>query len=205
MEIEIFGAGGVSVSRCSVSERVFSGDFNEPLVHQVVTAYLASARSGTKAQKTRSEVRGGGAKPWRQKGTGRARAGSIRSPLWRKGGRTFAASPRSYHQKVNKKMYDGALRCVLSELLRQKRLRIVDQIFLPDHKTKSFLEFIRSFSLSNILVVDLELSDNLCLASRNLPGVSICSVRELNPALLIAFENVLMTERALKQLEGGLQ
>ena len=188
----------------SVSDAVFAADYNEALIHQVVTAYLAAARSGTKAQKTRSQVSGGGAKPFRQKGTGNARAGTIRSPLWRSGGVTFAASPRNHAQKVNRKMYRGALRSILSELVRQERLIPVTKFEVEAPKTKELLKLLEKLEMKGGLIVSENPDENLYLAARNLHQVGVCSVDELDPVSLVGFEQVLMTEEALKRLEERL-
>ena len=188
----------------TVSEVAFGKDFNEPLVHQVVTAYLAGARQGSKAQKTRSDVRGGGKKPWKQKGSGRARAGTIRSPLWRGGGVTFAAVPRDHSQKVNKKMYRGALQCIMAELIRQERLIVVDEIAIAEPKTRVLLDRLKSLGLSNTLIVTGEVDENLFLSARNLPRVDVRDVNGVDPVSLIAFEKVLITVPALKKLEEAL-
>ena len=188
----------------SVSDAVFAADYNEALIHQVVTAYLAAARSGTKAQKTRSQVSGGGSKPFRQKGTGRARAGTIRSPLWRSGGVTFAASPRNYTQKVNRKMYRGALRSILSELVRQERLIPVTKFEVEAPKTKELLKLLEKLEVKGGLIVSENPDENLYLAARNLYQVDVRSVDELDPVSLVGFEQVLMTEEALKRLEERL-
>jgi large subunit ribosomal protein L4 len=202
MEIKVEGAS----KKLKISESVFGCDFNEPLIHQVVTAYLAGARAGTHAQKSRSEVRGGGIKPWRQKGTGRARAGTIRSPIWRKGGVTFAAKPSSYDQKINKKMYRGAIRSILSELLRAERLTIVDSFTCESHKTKDFLKKLDALKIQeNVLIVTDSVEKNLYLASRNLSYVEVRDVAAINPASLVKFENVLMTVAAIKQVEELLK
>ena len=157
----------------TVSEVAFGKDFNEPLVHQVVTAFLAGARQGSKAQKNRSDVSGGGRKPWRQKGTGRARAGTIRSPIWRGGGKTFAAVPRDHSQKVNRKMYRGALQCIMSELVRQERLVVVDEFTVDSPKTKTVAAKLKDMELSSVLIVTDDVDENLFLASRNLPKVDV--------------------------------
>jgi len=188
----------------SVADSAFAAELNEPLIHQVVTAYLAGGRSGTKAQKTRSEVAGGGSKPWRQKGTGRARAGSIRSPLWRGGGRTFAAKLRSHAQKVNRKMYRGALRSILSELVRQGRLVLVDELKLEAPKTRQLLSRLGELGVTRGLVVVDRLDDNLFLASRNLAEVHSCDVATLNPVALVGAEKVVMSVAALRRIEGWL-
>lgn len=188
----------------TVSEVAFGKDFNEPLVHQVVTAYLAGARQGSKAQKTRSDVSGGGKKPWKQKGSGRARAGTIRSPLWRGGGVTFAAVPRDHSQKVNRKMYRGALQCIMAELIRQERLVVVDDFAIAEPKTRVLLDKLKSLGLSNTLIVTGEVDENLFLSARNLPRVDVRDVNGVDPVSLIAFEKVLITVPALKKLEEAL-
>lgn len=203
MELQI---ADVQDKTLKVSKKIFSSEFNEPLIHQVVTAYMAGGRAGTQAQKTRAEVRGGGIKPWRQKGTGRARAGTIRSPIWRKGGVVFAAKPRSYQQKVNKKMYRGALRSILAELVRTDRLLIVESLVLESHKTKDFLNKLKTYHLAEkVLVVSDAVEENLYLATRNLKDVEVCDAAALNPVSLIGSEKVLMTVAALKQIEELLK
>lgn len=197
MDLNIQG----SASTVSVSDDTFARAFNEALVHQVVTAYLAGGRQGSKAQKSRSDVRGGGAKPWRQKGTGRARAGTTRSPIWRTGGVTFAASPRNFEQKVNKKMYRAAMRSIFSELVRQERLMVVDQLQLDSHKTKAFTEKLAELQLSRVLIVSDDVSENLYLAARNVPHVSVLEAAAIDPVSLISSEKVLMTVPALKKVE----
>ena len=198
-------AGGESSAEVlQVSDAVFAADYNEALIHQVVTAFLAGARSGTKAQKNRSAVSGGGSKPFRQKGMGRARAGTIRSPIWRSGGVTFAASPRDFGQKVNRKMYRGALRSILSELLRQERLVVVADIAVDAPKTKQLLAKLNELGLQQVLIVDQEPDENIYLAARNLHEVDVCDVREVDPVSLIGFDKVLITTPAIKQLEGRL-
>lgn len=187
-----------------VSEAVFGRDYNESLVHQLIVAYFAGARSGTKAQKTRSEVSGGGAKPWRQKGSGRARAGTTRSPLWRTGGVTFAARPRSYAQKLNKKMYRAAMRSILSELLRQGRLVVSDDIYPSAPKTKEFLKKLESIGVSRGLVITEAIDENLFLAARNLRDILVCTATSVNPVALVHSERVVLTSQAAKQLEVGL-
>ncbi|HAB78701.1 MAG TPA: 50S ribosomal protein L4 [Glaciecola sp.] len=187
-----------------VSDATFGLEFNEALVHQVVVAFGAGARQGTKAQKTRAEVRGGGKKPWNQKGTGRARAGTIRSPIWVGGGRAFAAKPRSFEQKVNKKMYRGAIRSILSELIRQDRLIVVEKFGVDAPKTKALLTQLSTYDLTDVLIVTPEVDENLFLASRNLYKVDVRDVQGIDPVSLIAFEKVLITADALKQLEEAL-
>jgi len=188
----------------TVSEVAFGKDFNEPLVHQVVTAFLAGARQGTKAQKNRSDVSGGGRKPWRQKGTGRARAGTIRSPIWRGGGKTFAAVNRDHSQKVNRKMYRGALQCIMSELVRQERLIVVDEFTVDEPKTKAVAAKLKELDLTNVLIVTDSVDENLYLGSRNLPKVDVRDADGVDPVSLIAFEKVLVTVPALKKLEEAL-
>jgi len=185
-------------------DEAFGVAFNEPLVHQVVTAYLAGSRAGTKAQKNRAAVRGGGAKPWAQKGTGRARAGTSRSPIWVGGGRTFAAQPRSHDQKVNKKMYRAALRSVMSELIRQDRLVVVNELVLEAPKTKLLATKLKEYDLDNVLILNEAFDEKLFLAARNLPNVGICDVASMDPVVLIRFEKVLVTVPALKLIEGRL-
>ncbi len=199
MKLKMQGKGSVDVA-----EAAFGAEFNEALVHQVVTAYLAGSRSGTKAQKNRAAVRGGGAKPWAQKGTGRARAGTIRSPIWVGGGRTFAAKPRDFSQKVNKKMYRAALRSVLSELIRQERLVIVESLEIEAPKTKLLAKVLKDLSLDNVLVLNEAFDEKLYLAARNLPNVGICDAASIDPVVLIRFEKVLITLPALKLIEERL-
>ena len=191
--------GKASKKTLEVSDAAFSRDFSEALVHQVVTAYLSGGRQGTRAQKSRSEVRGGGAKPWRQKGTGRARAGTSRSPIWRSGGVTFAAKNRDFSQKVNKKMYRSAMCAILSELVRQNRLLIVDGFKVESHKTKDFNQQITAMGLSDVLIVTHEADQNLDRASRNLPFVDVCTSEQINPVVLIGNATVLMTSDAVKK------
>ncbi|WP_111498312.1 MULTISPECIES: 50S ribosomal protein L4 [Marinobacter] len=200
MELKITG----SSEGVSVSDAAFAKDFNESLVHQVVTAYLAGGRQGTRAQKTRSEVSGGGKKPWRQKGTGRARAGTIRSPIWRTGGVTFAAKPQDHAQKVNRKMYRAALRSIFSELVRQERLVIVDDVTVESPKTKAFSAKLKDLGVSNALILAETVEQNLHLASRNIPHVDVRDVAGLDPVSLVAHENVVVTVPALKKIEEML-
>ncbi|MCI0749474.1 MAG: 50S ribosomal protein L4 [Nevskiales bacterium] len=193
-----------SESKFVVSDAVFGVPFNEPLVHQVVTAFLAGARAGTKAQKTRAQVRGGGRKPWKQKGTGQARAGTIRSPLWRKGGRIFAAVPRDHGQKVNKKMYRGALRAIVSELARQGHLLVAEDFQMEAPKTRGLLEKLSQLNASDILIVTDSVDRNLQLSSRNLPHVDVTDLAGINPVSLLSREKVLMTSAVVKKLEAWL-
>ena len=200
MELHVQG----SKAKANVSDEVFGKEFNETLVHQAVVAFMAGGRAGTKAQKSRSDVRGGGAKPFRQKGTGRARAGTIRSPLWRSGGTTFAARPRDYSQKLNKKMYRAAMRAIFSELARQERLVVVESFVVDSPKTKSLVEKLGALSLDNVLIVPDQADQNMYLAARNLPHVDVVEVAGLDPVSLIGFEKVLITVAALKQVEEWL-
>ncbi len=193
------GESGASETM-QVSDSVFGAEFNEALVHQVVTAYMAGARSGTKAQKTRSDVRGGGAKPFSQKGTGRARAGTTRSPIWRSGGVTFAARPRNYSQKVNRKMYRSALRSILSELVRQERLIAVDDFTVSAPKTKELASKLQGMALNDVLIMVTNPDENLFLASRNLRSVDVRDVAEVEPVSLIAYDKIVMTKAALEQI-----
>jgi large subunit ribosomal protein L4 len=187
-----------------VSDSVFGTDYNEALIHQVVTAYMAGARSGTKAQKNRAAVSGGGAKPYRQKGTGRARAGTSRSPLWRGGGVVFAAQPRGYAQKVNRKMYRGAVRSILSELVRQERLSVVPELSLSAPKTKELRSKLNELELRDVLLLVEGYDDALFLAARNLPLVDVMTAAEVDPVSMIAFEHILATEGAVRRLEERL-
>jgi large subunit ribosomal protein L4 len=205
MELKLTTATGRdSKNSVELSDSSFGREFNEALVHQVVTAYMAAARSGTKAQKNRAAVSGGGAKPWRQKGTGRARAGTIRSPLWRGGGKTFAATNRDYSQKVNRKMYRGALQAILSELVRQERLVLVESFSVETPKTKQLNEKLKGMGLSNVLIVSHEVDDNLYLSARNLPHVHVVEAKRVDPVSLIGVEKVVMTVAAVKELEEML-
>lgn len=195
---------GVSDRAVDVSETTFGRQYNEALVHQVVVAYMAGTRQGTRAQKTRSEVNGGGRKPFRQKGTGRARAGTIRSPIWRGGGQTFANKTQDFSQKVNRKMYRGAMQSILSELIRQDRLVVTEDFSVEAPKTKEVQTRLKSLELANVLIVVEEVDNNLYLAARNLRGVEVIDVQGVNPVNLIGFEKVLFTVGALKQAEEML-
>ncbi len=199
MKLKMQGSGTVDVA-----ESAFGAEFNEALVHQVVTAFLAGGRAGTKAQKNRSQVSGGGAKPWRQKGTGRARAGTIRSPIWVGGGRTFAAKPRDYNQKVNKKMYRAAMRSVFSELVRQERLVITDSITMEAPKTRELAGRLKKLGLDNVLIVNEAFDEKVFLSARNLSDVGICDAAAVDPVVLMRFEKVLITLPALKLIEERL-
>lgn len=199
MELSLTSGGAIKVS-----EVAFGREFNESLVHQVVVAYLAAARAGTRAQKNRSAVSGGGKKPWRQKGTGRARAGTIRSPLWRKGGVTFAAQPQDYTQKVNRKMYRGAIQSILSELVRQERLIVVEEFSVSAPKTKELAAKLKDLDVKEALIVTDSVDENLFLASRNLYKVDVRDVNALDPVSLIGFDKVIMTVPAIKKVEEML-
>ena len=199
--MELAVAGGKAIK---VSSATFGRDFSEPLVHQVVTAYLAGGRAGTKAQKTRSDVSGGGKRPWRQKGTGRARAGTIRGPLWRGGGATFAARPQDHSQKVNRKMYRGALQAILSELVRQERLVVLDEFELGSPKTRDLLAKLAKLDFEKGLIITSEVEGNLFLASRNIPDVYVLDVAGLDPVSLVAADKVIMTVDAVKKVEEWL-
>ncbi|MFS1524534.1 50S ribosomal protein L4 [Microbulbifer sp. 2304DJ12-6] len=203
MELNIATPEGAK-GTIAVSEVTFGREFNQDLVHQTVVAYMAGARQGTKAQKNRSAVSGGGKKPWRQKGTGRARAGTIRSPLWRSGGVTFAAEPRDHGVKLNKKMYRAALRSILSELARQERLVVVESFDVDAPKTKQLVSKLAQFDLSEALIVTEEVSENLYLAARNLHKIDVRDVQAIDPVSLIRFDKVVVTVAALKKIEEVL-
>lgn len=205
MELNIAKPGNLmGKEKISISDEAFAREFNETLVHQTVTTYLAGARQGTVQQKTRSDVSGGGRKPWRQKGTGRARAGTIRSPLWRTGGVTFAARPQDHSKKLNKKMYRGAMACIMSELIRQGRLLVVEDFVVSSHKTKELIAKLNEFALDNVLIVAEDIAENLFLAARNLHKVDVLDAAGLDPVSLIGFDKVLMTVPALKKVEEML-
>ena len=201
MELSVVKPGKKKPGTVEVSEATFARDYNEALIHQVVTAFLAGARQGTRAQKNRSAVAGGGKKPWRQKGTGRARAGTIRSPIWRSGGVTFAATPQDHSHKVNKKMYRSALRSILSELARSERLVVVESMSLDQPKTKLLVEELKGYGLENVLIVASEVDQNLYLASRNLHKVDVRDVEGVDPVSLIAYDKVMVTVDAVKKFE----
>jgi large subunit ribosomal protein L4 len=201
MNLKLISGG----AELAVSDATFGQDYNETLVHQVVVAYRNAGRAGTKRQKSRAEVRGGGKKPWAQKGTGQARAGSSRSPIWRGGGVTFAARPRDFSQKVNRKMYRGAIVSMLSELVRQDRLVVTDEIALEAPKTKLLASKLAGWSLSKVLIVVEALDEKLFLAARNLPHVDLIEVSQINPLSLVEHERVLMTVGAVKLLEERFQ
>lgn len=205
MDLKLTTATGkASTKSVEVSEGNFGSDFNESLIHQVVTAYLAGGRSGTRGTKSRSAVSGGGAKPWRQKGTGRARAGTIRSPLWRTGGHTFALSNQDHSQKVNKKMYRSAMRSILSELVRQERLTIVDKFNVDGPKTKALVDKLGAIKFESGVIVTEDADDNLYLSARNLHKVDVLEAADINPVSLVGSNNVLMTVGAIKKIEEML-
>lgn len=205
MELNMITASGnASDNTVEVAEEIFARDYNEALIHQVVTAYLAGARAGTKGQKNRSAVAGGGIKPWRQKGTGRARAGTMSSPIWRSGGKTFAATNRDFSQKVNRKMYRAAIKSIVSELVRQERLVVVSDLALDAPKTKELVAKLKQLELSNALLVTSEFDENLYLSSRNLININYAEAGKLNPVALIANEKVVITADAVKKLEEAL-
>ena len=204
MELKLHKAGKKSAGKLKVADSVFAAAYNEALIHQVLTAYLAGARAGTRAQKSRSEVRGGGRKPWRQKGLGRARAGTIRSPLWRGGGVTFAARPRDHSQKVNRKMYRNAMRSILSELARSDRLVVIEELKLDQPRTRLFVEKLDAMELEQVLIITDEITENLFLASRNVPRAAVIDTKEINPCQLIGFDKVVMTRGAVEKVEAWL-
>ncbi len=204
MDLSIVDSKGASSGSVEVSDAVFGADYNEALIHQVVTAYQAGARSGTRAHKNRTDVRGGGIKPWRQKGTGRARAGTSRSPIWRSGGVTFAARPQNYEQKVNRKMYRAAMRSILSELYRQERLLVVDSFGVDAPKTKELVGKLNAMSAKDVLIVTDNADENLYLAARNLHTVDVRDSAQVDPMSLVAFDKTIVTSAALKAIEEKL-
>ena len=206
MDLNIKSLTGKEVGSVAVVEGIFATDYNESLIHQVVVAYMAGARQGTKAQKTRSEVSGGGAKPWKQKGTGRARAGTIRSPIFRKGGVTFAAKPKSWKQKVNRQMYSGAVKSILSELVRSGRMTVIEELKLETPKTKEFKALVDTLNIKDVLFIAAveEFTENLYLSSRNLKNVAVCDSMDVNPVSLMCFENIVVTKKAIKEIEEKL-
>ncbi len=205
MQVSVLSESGKKAGAgISVSDVAFAAKFNEPLVHQIVIAHLAAARSGTRAQKNRAAVSGGGAKPWRQKGSGRARAGTIRSPLWRGGGVVFPSQTEDFSQKVNRKMYRGALRAILSELLRQERLVVVEDFAVAAPKTKALLERLAKLDVADVLIVSERPEQNLMLSARNLPSVEVCDVAGADPVRLVRHDKVVMTVGAVKKFEEML-
>lgn len=204
MDLTVLNYDQVPVSKLELSDEVFARPYNEALVHQVVTSYMANARQGTRAQKTRAEVRGGGVKPWKQKGTGRARAGSSRSPLWRSGGIIFAAKPQDHTQKVNRKMHRAAMQIILSELIRSERLFVVDQFALSSHKTKDLLLLLKKMNLTDVLIIVPEVDEKLYLASRNIYGVDVRDPYDIDVVSLIVYKKVLICADVLKSIEEKL-
>jgi large subunit ribosomal protein L4 len=204
VELSVLKPGSGEAGKVSVSDVAFAREYNEALVHQVVTAYMAGARQGTRAQKNRAAVSGGGKKPWRQKGTGRARAGTIRSPIWRSGGVTFAAQPQDHSQKVNRKMYRAALQSILSELARQDRLVVVESLDLEQPKTKLLAQQLGEYGVDNVLIIASEVAENLYLAARNLHKVDVRDVEGVDPVSLVGYEKVLVTVDAVKKFEEML-
>jgi large subunit ribosomal protein L4 len=202
--LSVVKPGNATAGTVSVSDVAFAREYNEDLIHQVVTAYMAGARQGTRAQKTRSEVAGGGKKPWRQKGSGRARAGTIRSPIWRSGGVAFAAKPQDHSQKVNRKMYRAALRSIMSELARQNRLVVVESMELAEPKTRLLVKQLGEYGLDSVLIVSTEVGENLYLAARNLHKVDVRDVDGVDPVSLIGHEKVMITVDAVRKLEEML-
>ena len=188
-----------------ISNSVFNQSYNEALIHQVVTACQSNYRQGSHQQKTRAEVRGGGIKPWRQKGTGRARAGTIRSPIWRHGGVTFAARPGIYHQKINKKMYTGAIISLFSQLLRDNRLLVINQISIDAPKTRLLIKFLDQLDIKNVLIIVDKIEDNLALASRNIVGTCVINLNAVNPVILMAHEKILITKEAFEKLNEAFK
>jgi large subunit ribosomal protein L4 len=203
MELNITTPGGTS-GAIGLADSAFGREYNQDLVHQVVVAYQAAARQGTKAQKNRAAVAGGGKKPWAQKGSGRARAGTASSPIWRSGGVTFAAQPRSFEQKVNKKMYRAAMQCIVSELARQERFVVLDAIELSAPKTKDLVKLLAQYDITDALIVTEELSENLYLASRNLHKIDVIDAEAIDPVSLVGFDKVIVTVAALKKIEEML-
>jgi large subunit ribosomal protein L4 len=204
MKLKVLNVSTNKSTSTEVADTIFARDFNQSLVHQVTTAYMSGGRQGSKAQKNRAAVSGGGKKPWAQKGTGRARAGTSRGPIWRSGGVTFAAQPRSYAQKVNKKMYKGAISVIFSELVRSERLKIVKDFEVKDVKTKNITALLKTLDVKDALLMTDELDENLYLSSRNLYHVGVCDTQSIDPVSLIGYENVVMTEAALKKIEAML-
>ncbi|BAS67289.1 50S ribosomal protein L4 [Bathymodiolus septemdierum thioautotrophic gill symbiont] len=204
MKLKVLDISAKKSTSTEVADAVFARDYNQSLVHQVTTAYMATGRQGSKAQKNRAAVSGGGKKPWAQKGTGRARAGTSRGPIWRSGGVTFAAQPRSFAQKVNKKMYKGAISVIFSELARTERLKVVKDFGVTDAKTKNITALLKALDVTDALLMTEELDENLYLSSRNLYHVGVCDTQSIDPVSLIGYKNVVITEAALKKIEAQL-
>lgn len=201
MELKLRQLNKKTEGKVTVSDSIFATEYNEALIHQALTAFMAGSRAGTRAQKNRSDVRGGGRKPWKQKGTGRARSGTIRSPIWRGGGATFAARPKDYSQKLNKKMYRGAMRSIFAELVRKDRLVVIDEFLADGPKTKDMVARLKSLKLNDVLIVTGEVTENLFLSTRNIPHVDVVDTEEINPYVLIGYDKVLMTQGALARVE----
>lgn len=201
MELKLKQADNKVDGRITVSDSIFATKYNEALIHQTLIAFMAGSRAGTKAQKNRSDVRGGGRKPRKQKGTGRARSGTIRSPIWRGGGVTFAARPKDHSQKLNKKMYRGAMRSILAELVRQERLMLIDEFSIDAPKTKDMVALLKLLGLSEVLIVTTKTTENLALSTRNISHVDVVETEEINPYVLIAYNKILMTQGALTRVE----
>ena len=204
MKLKVLNISTNKSSTIEVADTIFARDFNQSLVHQVTTAYMSGSRQGSKAQKNRSAVSGGGKRPWAQKGTGHARAGTTRGPIWRSGGVTFAATPKSYVQKVNKKMYKGAISVIFSELARSERLKIVKGFDIKEPKTKNISALLKVLNVKDVLLMTDELDENLYLSSRNLYHVGVCDTQSIDPVSLIGYDNVVVTEAALKKIEAML-
>ncbi|NYT28411.1 50S ribosomal protein L4 [Candidatus Thiodubiliella endoseptemdiera] len=204
MKLKVLNISTNKSTATEVADKVFAKDYNQSLVHQVTTAYMATGRQGSKAQKNRAAVSGGGKKPWAQKGTGRARAGTSRGPIWRSGGVTFAAKPKSFAQKVNKKMYKGAISVIFSELARTERLKVVKEFGITEAKTKNVTALLKALNIKDALLMTEELDENLYLSSRNLYHVGVCDTQSIDPVSLIGYENVVITEAALKKIEAQL-
>ena len=204
MKIDLISQDKEKIKNIELSSSIFEASINETLIHEVVTSFLTNARSGTKAQKNRSATRGGGAKPWRQKGTGRARAGTIRSPLWVGGGKAFAAKNKTYNKKINKKVFKSALKSILSALAKDSRLVVVDEITIEEPKTKFMVGLLEKLELENVLIILKEVGLNIRLASRNIPNVEVISLDKMNPVNLIKFDYVLMDSKVLTEIESTL-
>ncbi|MBA5248388.1 LSU ribosomal protein L4p (L1e) [hydrothermal vent metagenome] len=204
MKLQVLNISTNESTATEVADKIFAKDYNQSLVHQVTTAYMATGRQGSKAQKNRAAVSGGGKKPWAQKGTGRARAGTSRGPIWRSGGVTFAAQPKSFAQKVNKKMYKGAISVIFSELARTERLKVVKEFGITEAKTKSVTALLKALNVKDALLMTEALDENLYLSSRNLYHVGVCDTQSIDPVSLIGYKNVVITEAALKKIEAQL-
>ncbi|ABL01958.1 LSU ribosomal protein L4P [Candidatus Ruthia magnifica str. Cm (Calyptogena magnifica)] len=204
MKFKVLNISTNKSSTIEVADTVFARGFNQALVHQVTTAYMSGGRQGSKAQKNRSTVSGGSKRPWAQKGTGRARAGTTRGPIWRSGGVTFSAAPRGYAQKVNKKMYKGAISVIFSELARSERLKVVSEFNIKEIKTKNITALLKALNVKDVLLMTDELDENLYLSSRNLYHVGVCDIQSIDPVSLIGYDNVVVTEIALKKIEAML-